>query len=66
MMSSCTCSRSLRTRDAKRNMSGTFNWPLSGMVELSNRYAGEAGPEVQVADSSDPEGMAPTAAHLNN
>lgn len=36
------------------------------MVELSNRYAGEAGPEVQVADSSDPEGMAPTAAHLNN
>lgn len=34
------------------------------MIKLWNRYTGEAGPEVQIADSSYSESMASTAAHL--
>ncbi len=32
--------------EADRNICGTFYWPLSGVVELGNRYTGKAGPEV--------------------
>lgn len=47
-------------------MSSTFDWPLSRVVELRNRYAGEASPEVQVADSGHPKGVPPAATHLKN
>lgn len=34
------------------------------MIKLRNRYTGEAGPEVQIADSRYSKSMASTAAHL--
>lgn len=45
-------------------MSGTFYRPLSGVVELGDKHAGKASPEVEIADSCDSQSMAPTAAHL--
>lgn len=52
------------SRSRNRNMCGTFYWSFSGVVELRHRYAGEAGPEVQIADSCDSQSVAPTAADL--
>lgn len=68
-MSSC-CHRlhlffpSNKTKEVKRARFSTFYWPLSGVVELRNRYTGKAGSEVKIADSCDPQSMAPTAARL--
>lgn len=43
----------------------TFNWSLSGVVELQDRYSRKPSPEVQTADTRDPQGVTPAAAYLH-
>lgn len=45
-------------------MADTFYRPLSRVVELCNRYAGETCAEVETADSCDPQSVTPTTAYL--